>query len=215
MLSDENLEQGSEAWRLARCGSLGASSIHRALARTRSGWGAERANVMAEMVVERLTGRPRQGFVSAAMQWGTDMEPEARNVYSMSAGVLIEQVGIIRHPSIAGTHASPDGYVGGDGLVEIKCPESAQHLATLLGEKPAERYLLQCLWQMECTGRQWCDLVSYDPRFPADMAMHVTRIERDVHTARLAEVRAEVKAFLDEVSVKIDTVLSTYRQENG
>ena len=207
---DADLEQGSSEWLAARAGSLGASDVHRALARTRNGWGAERANVAAALVIERLTGQPRKGFTSAAMQWGIDTEPEARAVYAMSTSDPVSTIGLVRHPSIVGTHASPDGLVGADGLVEIKCPESAQHLATLLGEAPADRYVTQCLWQMECTGRAWCDLVSYDPRFPPDMAMHVTRLVRD--DARLSEMREAVRAFLAEVDASLARLLQQYRQ---
>src|SRR4051812_34183970 len=109
-----SLEQGSQEWLQARCGSLGASEVADAIARTKTGWGASRANTMAALIVERLTGVPQETFVSAAMKHGTDTEPQARAEYEFMRDVEIVQVGLIRHPFIAGTHASPDGLIGED-----------------------------------------------------------------------------------------------------
>jgi putative phage-type endonuclease len=161
------LIQGSEEWKLARCGSLGASRLADAVARTKTGYGASRANLMAELLVERLTGIPTDGFVSPAMQWGTDKEPDARAAYEFRSDVEVAQVGIVPHPTIAGTHASPDGLVDTYGLIEIKCPNTASHVETLLGDEIAGKYVTQMQWQMACTGRDWCDFVSFDPRLPA------------------------------------------------
>lgn len=209
-MSDADLIQGTDEWRRARAGSLGASSLSLALARTRTGWGASRANIMADLIGERLTGAARSGYVSPAMQHGTDTEAEARSVYEMASGVSVGLVGLVRHPEITGTHASPDGRVGALGLVEIKCPETAQHLATLLGEPPAHRYWLQCQWQMECDGREWCDLVSYDPRLPEDLRLHITRIERD--DEKLGEIRDQVLEFLTELEGKLSRLNAMYRR---
>lgn len=195
------MEQGSEEWKLARCGSVGASQIADLMARTKSGPSASRANLMAQLLCERLTGTPTEGFTSEAMRWGTETEPQARAAYEFTTDAEVQQVALVAHPSITGSHASPDGLVGDDGLLEIKCPSTATHVETLLGEAVAGKYLLQMQWQMACTGRKWCDFVSFDPRLPADMQLFVQRIPRD--DAKIAEIEGEVRAFLGELAAKI------------
>lgn len=204
----EALEQGTSAWKQARCGSLGASSVHEALARTKTGWGASRANVLARLVAERLTGVPQDGFTNAAMLHGVATEPEARAAYQFEAGVLVKQVGLIRHPAIIGTHASPDGLVGDDGLVEFKCPNTATHLETLLGDPVPAKYITQCQWQMACTGRTWCDWASYDNRLPENMQLFTRRIQRD--DRHIAELEAQVREFLSELDAKLAALTSRY-----
>lgn len=207
----DNLVQGTPEWRSARAGSLGASQVAEALSRVKSGgWGAGRANVMAQLLTERLTGTPSDCFVNAAMQHGTDTEPQARSLYSFAQDVDVVEVGLVRHPTIKGTHASPDGLVGRDGLVEIKCPTSATHLDTLLGASVPGKYVTQMMWQMACTGRQFCDFVSYDPRMPVDLQLFICRVPRD--DAMVAELEAEVRAFLTELDAKIGQ-LTALRQK--
>lgn len=207
-MSDLDLIQGSDAWLEARVGSLGASRIAEAVARTKTGWGASRANLMAEMVAERLTGTPADRFTNAAMQWGTEKEPEARAAYEFLTDVDVALVGIVRHPSIAGTHASPDGLVGEDGLVEIKAPNTATHIETLLGQKVPEKYVAQMQWQMACTGRRWCDFASYDPRLPEAMRLFVKRVERD--DALIATLEKDIAAFLAELAEKVTSLRALY-----
>ena len=204
----EELEQGTDAWRQARCGSLGASSVADALARIKSGWGASRANVMARLVVERLTGIPQDTYTNAAMQHGVDTEPEARAAYQFEVGVLVKQVGLIKHQTIAGTHASPDGLIGDDGLLEVKCPSTATHLERLLGDPIPAKYFTQMQWQMACTGRQWCDYVSFDPRVPENMRLHIERVRR--HNAHIAETETQVREFLSELEAKLAALTSRY-----
>jgi putative phage-type endonuclease len=206
----DNLElvQGSAEWLAARCGSLGASQVHEALAKTKTGWGAGRANAMAALVVERLTDRPVQGFMNDAMRWGTETEPQARDAYSFHADVDVAEVGLVKHPRIPRTHASPDGLVGQDGLIEIKCPQSATHLDTLLGAPVASKYITQVQWQMACTGRAWCDWVSFDPRFDGAMQLFIQRIPRD--DAMIADLERDVEAFLAEASAKVERLQALY-----
>jgi putative phage-type endonuclease len=147
------MEQGSIEWRMARCGSLGASQIADALAKTKSGWGSSRANLMAQLIVERLTGTPQETFQNAAMLWGIEKEPEAKAAYAFRTDSDIVDVGLVRHPVIEGTHASPDGLIGADGMIETKCPQSATHLDYLLTGSIPQKYLLQCQWQLACTRR--------------------------------------------------------------
>lgn len=193
----DHIVQGTPEWHAIRLGKVTASRIADVVGRAKTGYGAGRRNYMAELVVERLTGTRTEGFTNAAMQWGTDMEPDARAAYQFHINTRVEQIGFVPHQSIADTGASPDGYVGADGMVEIKCPNTATHLETLLGGPVAEKYYLQMQWQMACAGRAWCDFASYDPRLPDVMALHVLRIPRD--DARIAELETEVVSFLTEL----------------
>ena len=196
-MTDAAIIQKSPEWFAARCGSLGASQLADALAKTKSGWGASRANLKAKLVVERLTGQQEESFSSAAMQWGVDKEEEARIAYSFLTGRNVVEVGLYKHPTIIGTHASPDGLVNDDGCIEIKCPNSSTHIETLKSNQIAHKYLLQMQWQMACANRQWCDFVSYDPRMPEHLMLYVQRVERD--NDMLAILETEVSTFLAEV----------------
>lgn len=200
-MNDAALIQGTDEWRLARCGSVGASSIHEMVARTKSGYGASRANLMARLIAERLTGIPQETYTNAAMQWGVEHEAEARAAYSFYADVDVVEVGLIRHPTIAGTHCSPDGLISDDGGLELKAPNTSTHINTLLSKSFDEKYILQCHWSMACTGRKWWDLGSYDPRLPEPLRLYVQRVPRD--EARIAELEAETVKFLAELDAKL------------
>ena len=195
------MEQRSEEWFAARVGSLGASKIADALARTKSGWGATRANVMAALIAERLTGIPHDGYVNSIMLRGIEVEPEARSAYSFYNNCDVVEVGLVRHPVIVNSHASPDGLVGDDGLVEIKSPNTSTHIEALLGASVPQKYKYQMQWQMACTGRAWCDFVSFDPRMPEELKIHICRIDRD--DALIATLESEVIEFLTEVDSKL------------
>lgn len=202
------MEQGTKEWLQARAGRVTASRVADIVAKTKSGPAASRANYMAQLICERLTGSPVEGFKSAAMQWGTEIEPLARAAYEDRHGVLVVETGFIPHPTLSMAGASPDGLVGEDGLVEIKCPETATHLDTLLSGSVPGRYQIQMLWQMACTGRAWCDFVSFDPRLPANMQLFVARVERD--EKKLVEISGEVEAFLGELDQKIQKLTEKY-----
>lgn len=192
--------QGSDEWKMARLGKVGASQIADLMAKTKTGWGASRANLMAAKLAERLTGTLADSFTNAAMEWGTATEAEARNAYSFYASVDVEQVGFVDHPGIRMTGASPDGLVGTDGLVEIKCPNTATHIDTLLGDKVPAKYIMQMQWQMACTCRHWCDFVSYDPRMPESLRLWQRRVDRD--NTHIGELEAAVRVFLSELDEK-------------
>lgn len=198
----QELIQGSPEWIAARIGSVGASRISDIIAKTKTGYSTSRANYAAELVAERLTGAPAERFTNAAMAWGTEKEPDARAAYEFIHDVTVELVGIVKHPKIVGAHASPDGYVGADGLIEIKCPLTATHIETLLTQKVPDKYAVQMLWQMAVTGRAWADYCSYDPRLPPHLQLFVKRVPRD--DVRIAELEKEVRSFLSEVSDTID-----------
>jgi putative phage-type endonuclease len=193
--------QGDTEWFEARCGNVTASRIADVMARTKSGYSASRANYMSQLVCERLTGEVAESYTNAAMQWGIDTEPQARSAYESVTGVLVMETGVHLHPSIERSGASPDGLVGDDGLLEIKCPNTATHIKTLLGSNLDNKYFLQMQWQMACTERQWCDFVSYDPRMPEDLQYYSERVDRDDDV--IADICVEVKTFLLELDAMV------------
>jgi len=195
------MDQGTPEWFAARAGKVTASRIADVVAKTKSGHAASRTNYCAQLVVELLTGAIAESFSNAAMQWGTDTEPHARNAYSARTGELIATAGFYVHPRIEQSGASPDGVVGDEGLVEIKCPNTATHIDTLMERVPANKYLLQMQWQMACTNRAWCDFVSFDPRMPEKLRLFIVRVPRD--DKLIQEVEKEVTAFLAEVNFKV------------
>ena len=201
--------QGTPEWRQQRCGKLGASKVGEALARIKSGWGASRANVMAMLVAERLTGVPQETFVNAAMQWGTDTEAQARAAYEFFHDVDVGLAAFVDHPTITMSGCSPDGLVGTDGLIEIKCPNTATHIDALLDQDDKGRYRSQVQWQMAVTGREWCDWVSFDPRLPSHMQMVVRRVPRD--DDYIAELEREVEIFLLEVEQTVAKLKAKYQ----
>jgi putative phage-type endonuclease len=204
------MEQGSDAWKRERAGKATASRMADIMARTKSGYGASRGNYLAELVAERLTGEPTEGFVNAAMQRGTMLEPEAREAYEFDMACVVEQVGFIHHPTIPMSGASPDGLVGDDGMVEIKCPGTANHIEALLTETIPQKYLLQMQWQMAVTGRQWCDFASYSPALPLSMQLFIKRVPRD--DVMIADMEAEVRAFLAEVDEKVAALTAKFER---
>ena len=197
----EMIEQGSDAWFTARIGKVTASRVADVLAKTKTGYSASRENYMAQLVCERLTNQKADGFTSVAMQWGTETEPLARISYEVAQNVLVDEVGFVPHPSIIMAGASPDGLVGDDGLLEIKCPNTATHIETLLSQTVPGKYNTQMQFQMACTGRSWCDFVSFDNRLPAELQLFVKRVPRDNMYIRLME--EEIVKFLNELDIKI------------
>ena len=195
------MEQRTDEWYAARLGKVTASRIADVMAKTKSGYSASRANYMAELIVERLTGQKGDSYQNAAMMWGTNTEPLARAAYEAHRGVLVEETGFVPHPSGAMTGASPDGLVDADGLVEIKCPNTATHIDTLMSDDAPTKYFAQMQWQMACTGRAWCDFVSFDPRMPKEMQLFVFRVERDDTWITMAE--EAVQEFLSELDEKV------------
>lgn len=199
--------QSDPGWAAARIGCVSASKMGDMLAKTRTGWGASRANYAAQLVAERLTGSPSESYMNAAMQWGVDKEPEARSAYEFRIDRRTLPAAWVRHPSLDWAGASPDGFVGDDGLVEFKCPNTATHIETLLGSGIPEKYRWQMQWQMACTGRQWCDFVSYDPRLPENMRLYQRRFDREEETIAMLEREAAI--FLREIE---DTVLALQKK---
>jgi putative phage-type endonuclease len=190
------MEQRTEEWFAARLGKVTASRVADVLAKIKSGESASRKNYKMELVVQRLTGKQGESFTNAAMEWGTEQEPFARMAYEAHTGTFVKEEGFVDHPTIEGFGCSPDGIVG-EGLIEIKCPNTANHIETVLENKVPSKYIPQMQCQMACTGAKWCDFVSFDPRVPEDLQLFVVRVERDQEYIDAMEV--EVKQFLSEV----------------
>lgn len=185
----------------ARIGRLTASRISEAIAKTAAGkWGAGRSNLMAQLIAERLTGVPAERFVSKEMLWGIETEAQARSAYEFYQDATVETLGFVEHPSIQMSGASPDGGVGADGLIEIKCPNTATHIDFLLSDEVDKKYRDQMYWQMACTKRRWCDYVSFDPRMPAELQMRVRRFVWDDKIVTTLE--HDAKTFLAELDAK-------------
>jgi putative phage-type endonuclease len=205
------IEQGTAEWLQERCGKVTASRIADLMAKTKTGWGASRANYAAQLIAERLTGCVQDSFTNAAMKHGTETEPEARRAYEFFVDRDVQQVGFVPHPCIAMAGASPDGLVGDDGLLELKCPNTATHIETLLSGTIPDKYFKQMQFQMACADRQWCDFASYDNRLPERMRLFVKRVELDPNA--LTEIEAAVVEFIAEIDTTVGKLLAAYEPE--
>jgi putative phage-type endonuclease len=206
----EQLQRTAD-WFAARLGKVTASRVADVIARTKTGYGASRANYMAQLICERLTGKQGDSYQNAAMAWGTEQEPAARGAYEAQTGLLVQEIGFVPHPDITMAGASPDGLIGDHGLIEIKCPNTATHIETLMSDAVPGKYETQMQWQMACTGRKWCDFVSYDPRMPSHMQVFIFRVHRNAET--IIELEREVEKFLSELDQKIVTLNKLYKEE--
>jgi putative phage-type endonuclease len=200
----ETIEQGSEAWLQLRLGKITASRITDVIAQVKSGEAAGRENYRIELVCERLTGKPTEGYTNAHMERGTELEPFARAWYEIDKHEFVRQVPFIDHPAIKNAGASPDGIIG-EGLIEIKCPMAKTHIKYLLEDRVPAKYMPQMAWQMACTHSKWVDFVSYCPELPADMQMFIKRYERD--DAYIAELEAKVIEF----DIEVEQVIARLR----
>ncbi len=199
-------EQLTGEWFAQRVGKVTASKLWavQSMAKKDGRPLQAREDYFAELVAERLTGETYEHYVNDAMRWGVEQEQGARIAYEFTQDVDVELAGFVEHPTISASGASPDGLVGDDGLVEIKCPNTSTHIKTLLGGQIDKKYIVQMQWQMACTDRAWCDYVSYDPRLPEQYRMYVQRVERDDEYIKTAE--AAVVAFLDEITATIEAL---------
>jgi len=193
--------QRSTEWHQIRSGKVTASRVADIIAKTKTGYSTSRDNYLAQLVCERMTGKPAESYSNSAMQWGTDQEPFARAAYEAAKDVLVDELGFAIHPTIEGAGASPDGLVGEFGLVEIKCPNTATHIDTLLTQTVPTKYITQMQWQMACTQRHWCDFVSFDPRMDEGLQLFIKRVDYD--PIYVAQLEKEVINFLMDVEDKI------------
>lgn len=194
------MKQGTPEWLQARCGRATASCFSDVLATIKSGGeSASRRNYRAQIIAERLTSIPAETYLSAEMKWGIEQEPFARIAYEARTGNIVQQVAFVLHPELQ-AGASPDGFVGEDGQVEIKCPNTATHIDALLrGMDPGHTAQIQGnLWM---SGRKWTDFISYDPRMPDRMQLYVQRVNRD--EKYIEKLEAEVRKFLGEIDKTI------------
>tara|TARA_R110002094_G_scaffold157781_2_gene144054 strand:- start:19939 stop:20553 length:615 start_codon:yes stop_codon:yes gene_type:complete len=195
------IEQGTDEWFLSRLGKVTASRVSDVMAKTKTGYGAGRKNYMMELLCQRLTGTREEGFTNAAMQRGTDLEPMARGRYEIENDVLVMETGLVDHAAVPNFAASPDGLVGDDGLLEIKCPNTAQHVEFLRTGKIPPKYQSQMTAQMLCTGRKWCDFVTFDDRLPESLQYKCERFELDEKTGK--EMITAVSTFLTELDALV------------
>ena len=202
------MEQQTNEWFTARLGKVTASRVADVIAKTKTGYSASRDNYMAQLICERLTGQKGESFTNAAMEHGTQTEPLARSAYENARSLLVKEVGFINHPRIEMSGASPDGLVADDGLVEIKCPNTATHIDTLLSQKVPTKYITQMQWQMLCCERKWCDFVSFDNRLPEHLQLFVQEVEFDPEYAAMLE--KEVVLFLTELDNKVAKLKEKY-----
>ena len=204
----KSIAQRSPEWFAARLGKATASRISDIIAKTKTGWGASRANYAAELIAERLTGKNAESYINTAMQWGIDTEFQARIAYEAHTLATVQEIGFIAHPRIPMSGASPDGLVGAKGMVELKCPNTATHIDTLLGQEIPKKYIVQMQWQMACAGRTFCDFVSFDPRMPESMRFFRQRVDRDEDLIRSLE--KDVIEFLAEIDKRVSELKGKY-----
>lgn len=201
---ETSASQRTDEWFKARLGKVTASRIADLMAKTKTGYSTSRQNYLSQLVAERLTGKPLDSYSNAAMQWGTETEPLARAAYENAMGIFVMETGFHLHPEIDDAGASPDGLIENDGLIEIKCPNTATHIETLLLRDIPHKYVLQMQWQMACTNRAWCDFVSYDPRMPVEHQLCIIRHARNDEL--ISSIELEVYQFLqetDEIILKL------------
>jgi putative phage-type endonuclease len=205
IIDPKNVQQGTDLWKELRLGHVTASNVADVMAKGKSGEAESRKKYKMRIVAERLTRKGESGFSNAAMEWGVEQEPYARMAYEVTNNTLVDQTGFWHHPQIAYVGVSPDGLVGDDGLVEIKCPNTTTHLDYLFDDEVPSKYYKQIQCQLWVTGRQWCDFVSYDPRLPERNQLFIKRCPRDEEF--IAEMQTEVLAFLGEVEEMIKLLL--------
>jgi len=195
------IEQRSEEWFKARLGKVTASAVADVLAKTKTGVSASRGNYLIKLAIQRVTGQIEESYTNEAMQWGIDNEDQARVAYEVASGNFVDQIGFVDHEIIDWFGCSPDGLVDNDGQVEIKCPNSATHWEYFKSKEVPKKYFIQMQAQMSCTGRKWCDFVSFDPRMPERSQLLIIRIPRDNTFIDLME--SEIKEFLNEVEIEV------------
>ena len=196
------VQQGTPEWHQLRLGKVTASRVADILAKTKTGPSASRGNYLIELALQRVTKTIEESYTNAAMEWGTQTEPQARVAYEVKTGNFVDQVAFIDHPTIAGFGCSPDGIVGDSGLIEIKCPyQSAIHWGYIKSNEPPNKYFIQMQAQMAVTGAKWCDFVSFDPRMPERSQLLIVSVPIDREFILFME--AEIKQFLSEVDKEV------------
>jgi putative phage-type endonuclease len=197
------MNQRDQEWFAMRAGKFTGSRFSALMARTRSGVSASRDKLIDDLACERRSGECEPTYQNAAMLRGTELEPEARSAYEARMGVLVEEVAFIVHPEYPNVGVSPDGLVGDEGMVEIKCPDSkARHMSYLLEGKHVNEYWWQLQGQLWVAGRKWVDAVSYDPRWSEERhRLAIVKVKADPKAH--AELAAEVEKAEAEIQAKL------------
>lgn len=207
------MEQRSEEWYKIRLGKVTASRVSDIVTKTKNGYSAARGTYLTELITERLTGKKIEKWVSRPMQWGTDNEDAARAAYEIQTGRMVNEIAFVPHPDIDMSGCSPDGLIGGYGLIEIKCPDTINHIEILMSESIPEKWMIQMQWQMACTARQWCDFVTFDPRLPPELSLAIIPVDRD--ETMIAKLENEVKIFLRELDDKINRLNNFIKEKKN
>ena len=195
------VQQGTAEWHQLRLGKVTASRVADILAKTKTGASASKQNYLIELAIQRVTGAIEESYSNSFMQWGTETEPQARVAYEVATGNFVDQVPFVEHPSIKWFGCSPDGLVGDKGLVEIKCRNSANHWETIKLDEVPKKYWIQMQAQLSCTGKEWNDYVSFDPRMPERSQLYIKRVFRDEEF--ILDMESEVKNFIAEVEAEV------------
>ena len=201
------IEQRTEEWFQQRLGKVTASRISDVIAKTKTGVSTSRQNYLIQLVSERLTGKKGDSYVNQAMLDGIEREDAARKLYEIKRNISVSEVGFFEHPVLSMSGASPDGAVHAEiegkyaGLIEIKCPIETTHTNTLMSKSVPSKYIPQMQWQLACTGASWVDFVSYNPNFPPELQLFISRVDRD--QSYITELEVEVEKFLEEVEQTI------------
>lgn len=201
-------DQRTPEWSALRAGKLTGSVAKDMLASIKSGEAAARRNLRFRLMAERLSNRPQEsGYVNAAMAWGTEHEAEAVAAYEVARDAFVEPVGFVE---LVGQHVgtSPDGFVGEDGLISVKCPMTSTHCEYLIGGGEPKEHVAQNLHELWVTGRQWIDFVSFDPRVPEPMQLFIVRVHRN--DAAISDYERKALAFLEEVAAMVESARTTY-----
>jgi len=196
-------EQRTEEWFENRLGKATASNFNDIMSTIKTGYSASRKNYRAKLVIERLTNERQDTYKSAEMQWGIDNEPTARLAYEAETGDVVTDAPFVQH-TLLEAGASPDGYINDDGVLEIKCPNSATHIETLASKKIPRQYIAQVQGQMWITGRKYAKFVSFDPRMPINAQMIIIDVPLD--DAYIERLEKEVVSFLEEVEAETEFV---------
>ena len=196
------MSQRDEAWFEARLGKITGSRFADVMDITAKGLpGAKRKALIADLVIERITGEPVLKYQTAAMSRGIELEADAITAYELATGHIVEFEDFINHPALENVGVSPDGVIGGFGMVEIKCPMSKEkHLDYLLNHAHAIEYKWQVQGQMWVCERDWNDVTAYNPTFPPDLQLVIARVERDdIAIAKLAQECEAVENEINEI----------------
>jgi len=188
----DQIEQGKPEWHTIRAGCVTASMFDTVMAKGRGGGESKtRRTYMLTLVGQRLTGEVIDGHTNAHMERGKEMEDSARQLYSLTCGAEVQQVGFIKLGDDIG--ASPDGLIGSDGDLEIKTKLPHLHLDCLLRDEVPAEHIKQIQGQLWVADREWCDFVSYWPGLP----IFIKRVPRDGKV--IAEIRQAVDVFISEM----------------